>query len=80
MPSWQVVVQRLHPKTAGDETRFVVWQFDSATPGGIKGPDGGNEHRGYTEAELRTLLADIYERPEHVINSLIHIARSQPDG
>jgi hypothetical protein len=56
MPSWNVVVQRLHPKNVG-ETRFVVWQFDPATPG-IKGPDGGKEHKGYTEAELRNVLAE----------------------
>ena len=78
MPNWNAVAQRVTPKSA-DEMRFVVWQFDPVTPG-IKGPDGGKEHRGYTEIELRQILAEVYERPENVINSLIQIAKSQPSG
>ena len=78
MPNWHIVVQRLARKN-GDEMRFVVWQFDPVTPG-INGPDGGKEHRGYTEAELRQILAETYEQSETVINSLIQIAKSQPSG
>jgi hypothetical protein len=76
MPNWNIVVQRLGASTKPDEPRFVVWQLDPATPG-IKGPDGGKEHKGYTETELRFVLANTYGRTEAAINSLIKIAQSQ---
>jgi hypothetical protein len=55
MPSWTPVVQCVRRR--GEEPRFIVTDFDPKGPY-IRGPDGGNDHAGYTESEIRAVLAE----------------------
>ena len=55
MPSWTPIVQCI--RRSGAEPRFIVTDFD---PKGahIRGPYGGKDHAGYTESEVRAVLAE----------------------
>lgn len=64
MTNYSVVVEPV------DHGRFAVMLLDLATPA-IKGPDGGDENRGYTADELRPRLRDHYHLSESEIASCI---------
>jgi hypothetical protein len=55
MSSWTPVVQCT--RRNGEEPRFIVTDFDPKGPH-IRGPYGGKDHTGYTELEVRDVLAE----------------------
>lgn len=66
---WTVIVQ-----ATGDD-RFVIWLLDTKGPQ-IRGPDGGDEHLGYLEAEARFRLTEFYKLSDEVADLLIRSARA----
>ena len=74
MPTWNVIVQSIGTVGA-EEPRFVVMLFDPKGPH-IKGPDGGKDHAGYTESEVRLALAENYSLSNAEIDSLIENTKS----
>ena len=72
MPSWTTIVQCF--RRNGKVLRYFSIDFD---PKGshIRGPDGGKDHSGYTESEIRDVLAG-RGFAEREIQSLIDRANS----
>jgi hypothetical protein len=74
MPTWNVSVQSIG-RIGTEEPRFVVMLFDPQGPH-IRGPDGGKDHAGYIEADVRRVLAEDHGLPNAAIDSLIENAKS----
>ncbi len=55
MTTGPIAVQQL-PR-GHDEPRFAVWVFNVQMMI-ERGPDGGEDHKGYTESQLREVLAE----------------------
>jgi len=72
--TWHAIVEAI--RNAGDEDRFVIWEFDPQTTGKL-GPDGGEGHKGYTEAEVRKRLAEGYGITGAAIEELIAKAKAR---
>jgi hypothetical protein len=78
MSKW-VIVQSL-PGIADDaEPRYVIFLFEPRGPRPwINGPDGGEDFAGYTESELRLILAEKHGLSGDAINAVIHNAKNPP--
>ncbi len=74
MPTWNFVLQ-LIDSVGNDEVRFAVTRLDPRGPR-IRGPDGGIDHAGYTEADLRRTLIESYKLSETVVDALIQNAKA----
>ena len=55
MPSLTSIVHCI--RRSGEEPRYIVTDFDPKGPH-IRGPYGGKDHAGYTEIEVRAVLAE----------------------
>lgn len=58
-----------------EDPRFVVSLFDPSGPR-IQGPDGGIDHAGYNEADLRRTLVESYALSDTAIDALLQNAKA----
>lgn len=73
MATWHVIAQTVS-RPHGDEQRFVVWLIDPGPPS-VRGPDGGADHKGYTEQEFRMVLSKQYGQDQNAVDALIAAAK-----